>query len=135
MTLGELSQLKHLKREIALDRQRLRQLEEAALPGAQVMTGMPHSTGVKDRLGDTAAAIADLRQQLEAKIERCVREQQKLEAYIESIPDSFIRQIFIYRFVQGMSWRQVADQMGGGNSAGNIRVICHRFVRKKEQNL
>ena len=30
MTLGELSQLKHLKREIAMDRQRLRQLEEAA---------------------------------------------------------------------------------------------------------
>lgn len=51
MTLGELSQLKHLKREIALDRQRLRQLEEAALPGAQVMTGMPHGTGVRTGWG------------------------------------------------------------------------------------
>lgn len=130
MTLGELSQLKHLKREIALDRQRLRQLEEAALPGAQVMTGMPHSTGVKDRLGDTAAAIADLRQQLEAKIERCIREQQKLEAYIESIPDSFIRQIFTCRFVQGMSWRQVAFRLGGSNSAGNVRMLCYRFLKK-----
>lgn len=130
MTLGELSQLKHLKREIAMDRQRLRQLEEAALPGAQVMTGMPHGTGVKDKLGDTAAAIADLRQQLEAKIERCVREQQKLEAYIESIPDSFIRQIFTCRFVQGMSWRQVADQMGGGNSSDSVRKITKRFLEK-----
>ena len=130
MTLGELSQLKHLKREIAMDRQRLRQLEEAALPGAQVMTGMPHGTGVRDRLGDTAAAIADLRQQLEAKIERCIREQQKLEAYIESIPDSFIRQIFIYRFVQGMSWRQVAFHVGGNNSVGSVKMLVKRFLEK-----
>lgn len=130
MTLGELSQLKHLKREIALDRQRLRQLEEAALPGAQVMTGMPHGTGVRDRLGDTAAAIADLRQQLEAKIERCVREQQKLETYIESIPDSFIRQIFTCRFVQGMSWRQVAFHVGGHNSVGSVKMLVKRFLEK-----
>lgn len=67
MTLEELSQLYYLNREIEMGKRRLRELEAKALPGAQVLTGMPHPPGVKDKVGDYAAEIADLRGIIEAK--------------------------------------------------------------------
>ena len=43
MTIKELSQLYHLRREVEMDRQRLVALEERALPGAQRLSGLPGS--------------------------------------------------------------------------------------------
>ncbi len=106
-------------------------MEERALPGAQRLSGLPGSGNVQDKLATYAAEIADLRAVIEAKYRRCLTEQQRLEQYIAGIEDSFIRQIFTCRFVEGLSWRQVAKKVGGKNSAGNIRVICHRFLAKK----
>ena len=51
MTLKELSQLYYLNREIEMDKRRLQELEVKALPGAQVITGMPHAPGVTDKVG------------------------------------------------------------------------------------
>ena len=53
MTLKELSQLYYLNREIEMDQRRLRELEARALPGAQVITGMSHGTGVVDKVGES----------------------------------------------------------------------------------
>ena len=66
MTLKELSQLYYLNREIEMDKRRLQELEVKALPGSQVLTGMPHTPGVKDKVGEYAAEIADLRGIIEA---------------------------------------------------------------------
>ena len=131
MTIKELSQLYHLRREVEMDRQRLAALEERALPGAQRLSGLPGGLSVQDKLGEMAAEIADLREVIEQKLRHCLAEQQRLEQYIAGIEDSFVRQIFTCRFVEGLSWRQVAKKVGGKNSAGNIRVICHRFLAKK----
>ena len=56
MTLKELSQLYYLNREMEMDQRRLRELEAKALPGAQVITGMPHGTGVVDKVGGWASS-------------------------------------------------------------------------------
>ncbi|MCM1136487.1 MAG: hypothetical protein NC400_13040, partial [Clostridium sp.] len=82
MTLQELSQLYHLKREIEMDRQRLAELENKALPGAQALSGLPASPNVQDKLADYAVEIADLRAVIQAKHSRCLAEQQRLEKYI-----------------------------------------------------
>ena len=130
MTLQELSQLYYLKREIAMDRERLAELEQKALPGAQVLSGMPGSPNVGDKLAKYAVEIADLRAVIEAKCRRCLAEQQRLEKYIAGIEDSFIRQIFTCRFVDGLTWQQVAQKLGGKNSADNLYKMAYRFVRK-----
>lgn len=130
MTIKELSQLYHLRREVEMDRQRLAALEERALPGAQRLSGLPGGLSVQDKLGEMAAEIADLRAVIEQKLKRCLAEQQRLEAYIAGIEDSFVRQIFTCRFVEGMSWRQVADKVGGKNTAANLYKMAYRFVKK-----
>lgn len=131
MTIKELSQLYHLRREVEMDKQRLLELEERALPGAQRLSGLPGGLSVQDKLGEMATEIADLRAVIEAKYRRCLTEQQRLEAYIAGIEDSFVRQIFTCRFVEGMSWRQVADKVGGKNTADGVRKLSKRFLLKK----
>ena len=130
MTLKELSQLYYLNREIEMDQRRLRELEARALPGAQVITGMPHGSGVADIVGRYAAEIADLRGIIEAKHQQCLYERSRLERYIADIDDSLLRQIFTYRFVNGLPWNQVAACVGGGNNAGNVRMMCYRYLDK-----
>ncbi len=130
MTIKELSQLYHLRREVEMDRQRLAALEERALPGAQRLSGLPGSSWRQDKLGEMAVEIADLRAVIEQKLKRCLAEQQRLEAYIAGIEDSFVRQIFTCRFVEGLSWRQVADKVGRKNTAANLYKMAYRFVKK-----
>lgn len=130
MTLKELSQLYYLNREIEMDKRRLAELEVKALPGAQVITGMPHAQGVADKVGMYAAEIADLRGIIEAKHQQCLYERSRLERYISGIDDSLTRQVFTYRFVNGLPWEQVAACVGGGNSAGSVRMMCYRYLDK-----
>lgn len=130
MTLKELSQLYYLNREIEMDQRRLRELEARALPGAQVITGMPHGSGVADIVGRYAAEIADLRGIIEAKHQQCLYERSRLERYIAGIDDSLLRQIFTYRFVNGLPWLQVAACIGGNNTADSVRVACNRYIEK-----
>jgi len=40
-----------------------------------------------------------------------------LERYIAGIDDSLIQQIFTLRFINRLSWQQVANRIGGGNTA------------------
>lgn len=133
MTLKELSQLYYLKREIEMDQRRLRELEVKALPGAQVITGVPHDSGVADIVGRYAAEIADLRGIIEAKHQQCLYERSRLERYIADIDDSLLRQIFTYRFVNGLPWFQVAESVGGKNSAEGVKKRVIRYLHKKNK--
>lgn len=130
MTLKELSQLYHLTREIEMDRRRLEELEAKAEPGAQRLTGMPHSPSPSNKLEDCAIEIAELREIIQPKLKLCVQERIRLERYISGIEDSVTRQIFVCRFVDGLSWDQVAEIVGGGNSAGSVKKICYRYLKK-----
>lgn len=130
MTLKELSQLYYLNREIEMDQCRLRKLEAMAQPGGQRLTGMPHTPGVTDKVAFYAAELADLRGVIEAKHKRCILERDRLERYISSIDDSFIRQIFTCRFVSGLPWEQVAACVGGGNTGDNCRMTATRYLER-----
>ena len=130
MTIRELSQLYYLNREIEMDRQRLAELEVKMQPGAQVLTGMPRGNMTSDRTGRYAVEIADLRGIIEAKHQQCLYERSRLERYIADIDDALTRQIFTYRFVNGLSWQKVAACIGGNNTADSVRMACNRYLEK-----
>ncbi len=132
MTLKELSQLYYLTREIEMDERRLEELEAKLQPGGQSLSGMPRGTGVADKLGVYVAEIADLRSIIAAKRKQCIVERSRLERYIAGIRDSLMRQIFTYRFVDGLPWEQVAARIGGGNSADSTRKMCKRYINRHQ---
>lgn len=127
MTLFDLYQLRDLRREINSDAERLAELETRATHITQSLSDMPRGGGDGQKLEREVAAIADLRDLIERKAERCRAELIELETYIQTIPDSLTRQIFVLRFEQGKSWRFIAIETR--NTEENVRQICSRYVR------
>lgn len=128
MTKRELSQLYWLKREIARNKARLAQLEAAASSASAPLTGMPGGGGVSDRVGAYAAEIADLRSIIDANIRRCWQEMRRLSRYISTVEDSQMRQILTLRYIECLTWNQVADAIGGGNTEDSVRMAHNRFL-------
>lgn len=128
MTKRELSQLYWLKREIARNKARLAQLEAAASSASAPLTGMPGGGGASDRVGMYAAEIADLRSIIDANIRRCWRELRRLSRYISTVEDSQMRQILTLRYIECLTWNQVADAIGGGNTEDSVRMAHNRFL-------
>lgn len=132
MTLKELSQLYYLNREIERDKARLDELYSKATGCTQTITGMPHVPGVTDKVDKYAAEIADLRGIIEANIQRCFYELNRLNRFIENVDDARMRMILSLRFVNGLTWRQVAHSIGGGNTEDSVRKACQRFLQEQD---
>lgn len=54
----------------------------------------------------------------------------KAEEYINSIEDSRMRRIVQYRIMDGLSWYEVADRMGGKATSEGCRKYFERFFEK-----
>lgn len=54
----------------------------------------------------------------------------EVEEYIQLIGDSRMRRILRFRFVDSMTWEQVAANMGGGNNEGSVKMAFQRFFEK-----
>ena len=130
MTLKELSQLYWLNREIENDIRRLADMEErSAYPSAPKLSGMPTAPHSNDsKVERMAAEIVDLQAIIAAKQIQCIHEQARLERYIAGVPDSLTRQVFQFRFVDGLPWSQVAACIGGENTEDGVKKICYRYL-------
>lgn len=134
MTLKELSQLYYLNREIEEDQRRLDELKSQSRSiSAQKITGMPRGGTIAGSAIDRyIAEIVDLEAIISAKITQCLHERSRLERYIAGIPDSLTRQIFTLRFINGLSWLQVALHIGG-NTADSVRMTCYRYIDRENK--
>lgn len=134
MTLKELSQLYYLNREIERDQERLEKLRaRASAPGAPNYDGMPKSPSFENRLERYIAEIVDLEAIIPAKITQCLHERARLERYIAEIPDSLTRQIFQLRFINGLTWVQIAFSVGGGNTEEGVRKRVYRYLEQENK--
>lgn len=131
MTLKELSQLYYLNREIERDQERLEKLRvRASAPGSPNYDGMPKSPSFENRLERYIAEMVDLEAIIQAKITQCLHERARLERYIAEIPDSLTRQIFQLRFINGLTWVQIAYSVGGNNTEASVKMVCYRYLKK-----
>lgn len=131
MTIKELSQLYWLNREIEADKKRLEELSRVAGDaGISHLTGMPHAPSSNDsKVERLVAEITDLQAVIAAKQIQCIHERNRLERWINDIPDSLTRLVFRYRFINGLPWVQVAASIGDGTSEGSVKMICHRYIK------
>ena len=63
------------------------------------------------------------------------RERNRLERFIVSIPDSRTRRIFSNRFVELMSWAEVAYDIGKGATADSVKKTCYRYLKREREGL
>ncbi len=130
MTVKELSQLYYLNLEIERDKKKLAMLESRIGVASPDLSGMPKSpNSAHSKTEELAVEIVDLQAIIAAKQIQCIHERARLERYIREIPDSFTRAIFELRFMDRLSWDQVAGRIGGGNSVGGIKKRCYRYLK------
>ena len=131
MTLRELSIYYKLHERLERNRQMLSSLYATAGLGAQEITGMPHAPGVSDQVSSLLIEIEDLKERISHLESECAQEKKILERYIATIEDDQTRIVFRLRFVHCMTWPQVAEAIGGRNTANSVKLICYRHLDKK----
>ena len=124
LTVREMSQLYYLNREIVQLERQLEELECLAESTTQVISG------TSDKVGRFAVRIADLRSMIDNRKARCWDEMNRLNAYIDGVEDSLTRQILSLRYVNGLSWQQVADSVGGNHTDKSVSKICYRYLER-----
>lgn len=161
MTVKELSQLYWLNREIESDQERLASLDaeirkdeeqlaslevKASSPSGPNYDGMPKSPTYGNPLENTVIRIIELKNIIErkkalrsdcamtiqAKQILCLTERNKLERYIADLPDSLLRMIFTFRFINGLTWAQVSEHIGVRTTEDSVKKMCYRYLA--EQN-
>lgn len=129
MTKEELSQLKLLNSEIEELKRRREKFYELCTCPTPAISDLPHAQGVNDKVGKYVAMLSDLDSEIDKKINCLWAKYKKMDEYISSIGDSYLRQIFSYRYINGLDWAQVAAHIGGGN-ADSVRMAHNRFLKK-----
>lgn len=131
ITKKELSQLYYLKREIRSDERRLQDLKDAATKITQSISGMPGSGRKSDKTA-IAAEISDLEKIISSKKRMCIAHYNMIARYVAGIDDSMMRQIVMYRHLDMMKWRDIAQKIGGGNTEDGIRKAYTRYLEKEK---
>lgn len=128
MTLQELSRYFKLRERLERDEEMLQSLEATACPGAQVLTGMPHTPGIKDKVGDLAIEIADLKERIRFLAEEISQEEAAVSDFIDGIVNDQTRMIFRLRFLRCLTWSEVAAVIGGRNTEEGVKSVCYRYL-------
>ena len=131
MTVRELSSVYYIKKETARIERKIEQLRNAAEKVTPTLSTQPKGNGMRDKVGEYATAIAALRTQLEEIHTQRLHEESRLYGYINSIPDALTRLIFQYRFIDCLTWNEVAREIGGNHNEKSVSQICYRYIKDK----
>ena len=126
MTNKQLSRLRDLKKEIKMYQERLVELQSLSEVKSSVLTGMPVSKSVSDKIGYSVIKIINTKNTLTKLCE-------EITEYIENVDDPIIRMILTYRYINNFSWEKTAFKIGGGNRASGLKKRLYRSFRKENK--
>lgn len=118
MTIRELSQITRIRKEIMT--------EQAVLEYMKSTISIQSTNEAKEK------NLKAMQQTIDTKIDFLTAEIIRIQDYIYTIDDSLARDIMLTKFVQGLSWKQTADKIGGGNTVDSIRKIVYRATKKTD---
>ena len=131
MTLKKLYKYWELTKEVKRLRVKLQNHRSAAeAPSSPNISGMPKGSRGNSKIEICVDKILTAEQELIKAQKKCLFEKRKLEAYISSISDTVVKDIFTYRFLKLMSWQAVAVKLGGNNTEDSVKKICYRYLQK-----
>ncbi|MFU0784286.1 RNA polymerase subunit sigma-24 [Clostridium sp.] len=74
--------------------------------------------------------VKRLQGKLQRRIDELIDMVEETNDYISNIDDSLVRQIISLRYVNGLTWAQVAASIGGNNTADSVRKVAERFLKE-----
>lgn len=112
VTKQELSQLYDLNREIEQQQCRLEELESVLQGKSNKITGIPLSLTLQEEVLNCKSEIVDLQELISHNMKKCWYELKKINFFIDSVKDSKMRQILRLRYINGLTWQQIAFSIG-----------------------
>lgn len=73
--------------------------------------------------------VARLKRRINSKMNQLIEEKDNLIEFIFNIENSEIRQIFIYKYIDGMTWEEIAEKTGYGKTTIRDK---HRYYLKNK---
>lgn len=143
MDKHELEQLGHLNKEIEIIKKQIEDIEltkhisdntisDSVVGSSPVYPYTQHvikiqgidTTGYYNRL-------YKLKQRMEYKLNELMDKVEDINEYISTVDDSEMRQILSLRYINGLTWQQVAYHMGMAGDGSTERKKHDRFLQQK----
>ena len=110
MNRRQLSRYYYLTLEIKGLEDRIKEVS-STIVGSAKLTGMPHGSGKSDPVNDKVELLIRLKNKLESRKNKSLKELEKIEDYISEIEDIETRLIFTKRYVELKKWDVIAKEM------------------------
>ncbi|APF26675.1 rNA polymerase, sigma-24 subunit, ECF subfamily [Clostridium sporogenes] len=134
MNKEELKQLRYVKSEIESIKKQLSDLDYTVATD-KVKGSSSHFPYVQRSFTITGVDFLEynrkaerLRRKLNKRIKELIDLVEKTNEFIEDIDDSLIRQVISLRYINGLTWEDVANNIGGNNTSDSVRMLCNRFL-------
>lgn len=109
-------------------------ITKARALGSQKLTGMPHGTGVTDKAGALAAALADISAHITCLEQQVAETAPAVEEFVAGIPVLRTRLIFRYRFLNGMTWGEVAGMFDSATTETSVKNVVYTYLDHKTES-
>ncbi|MFL0245510.1 DUF1492 domain-containing protein [Candidatus Clostridium stratigraminis] len=135
MDKKELSQLHHIIKEIELLKVQINNINHETVTDS-VKGSDPYFpyvghtmiiSGIEVKGHDKK--VTRLKRKLQIRTDELMNKVAELNDYIASIEDSEIRQILTLRYIENLTWKQIADKMGTKGEGDTERKKHDRFLK------
>ncbi len=134
MTKEELLKYRKISHEIDLLKRQLEKVEPEyttdSVTGSYVdFPFVQHNIKISGYDTDTyKKRIANIKRRLSKNLNELMEEKDKLTEYIYSLDDSSLRQILIYKYIDGLSWMEIGNKMNYATST--VRLKHDTFMKR-----
>lgn len=135
MKKEQLQQLRYLKSEIKMLKEQIENIEPTVVTDT-VRGSSPYFPYIEQSFKiegidyeDYNRRIRRIEKQLRRRLDELVDLMEEANKFIDSIDDSLIRQIITLRYIDGLTWNEVAARIGGNNTAESVRKAAERFLK------
>lgn len=128
MTKKYLDELYELREQLREGEEMLECLRERALPGASIITGMPHARGTSDRVGESATAIAEAEKDLEELRDEIERRENEVQDWIRTVQGIKPRTALRLRYLEGRTWKEIAHGMSKYCGVNAVKAMCYKAM-------
>ena len=134
MTLAELSKYHDIKVELADLKRRIDEIESTLIKSTKYSD--MKSTNIFNNSSPTEKAafqLCKLKEQYDIKVYDLISEQIRIEKYLDSVMDSEVKTIMRYRFIDCLTWVEIAEQLNYSRANPYIKIKNYLRGEKDER--
>ena len=128
MTRYELKELSRLNAEAALLQKRIDEIDTSLKSQKIFIAGLPASGLFGESIREYENQLTTLKERYSKKLGECFETLNKLNDFIESIPDSELRMIFSLRDINNLPWQALTWHLGDDGDGSTERKKHDRYL-------